>query len=132
MYYIFILNMYTLKKSSISIRSQILPTLGVFTPLMKFNWFLQKRKRMLFLGDCVENSRKIILIAEQNEAYSWGKKNFRSSNQRCFTKKGVLTNFTKFTENICARAFFNKAAGLRPATLFKDSGTGVFLCILKF
>ena len=35
-------------------------------------------------------------------------------------KKGVLGNFTKFTEkNQCQGLFFNKVAGLRPATLLK-------------
>ena len=35
--------------------------------------------------------------------------------------------------NTCARvSFFNKVAGLKPATLLKrDSGTGVFLSILR-
>ena len=40
--------------------------------------------------------------------------------QRCSAKKGVLRNFTKCTENTCARVFFlNKVADLRPATLLK-------------
>ena len=44
----------------------------------------------------------------------------RSSHQRCSVKKGVLRNLTKFTgKNLCHRLFFNKVAGLRPATLFK-------------
>ena len=36
-------------------------------------------------------------------------------------------------ENTCARvSFFNKVAGLKPATLLKrDSGTGVFLSIWR-
>ena len=49
---------------------------------------------------------------------------YRSSHQRCstkvFYKKGVLENFTKFTEKLlCQSLFFNKVAGLRPATLLK-------------
>ena len=45
---------------------------------------------------------------------------FRSSHQRCSTKKDVLRNFTKFTgKPLCQSLFFNKVAGLRPATLFK-------------
>ena len=37
-----------------------------------------------------------------------------------FWKKGVLKNFTKFTgKNLCQNLFFNKVAGLRPATLLK-------------
>ena len=45
---------------------------------------------------------------------------FKSSHQRCSMKKGVLRNFTKFTEkHLCQSLFFNKVAGLRPATLLK-------------
>ena len=44
----------------------------------------------------------------------------RSSHQRCSTKKGVLRNFTKFTrKHLRQSLFFNKVAGLRPATLLK-------------
>ena len=39
---------------------------------------------------------------------------FRSSQRRCFAKKGVLRNFAKFTgKQLCQSLFFNKAAGLR-------------------
>ena len=43
--------------------------------------------------------------------------------------KGALRNFAKFTEkHLCQSLFFNKVAGLRPATLLKkNSGTSVFL-----
>ena len=35
-------------------------------------------------------------------------------------KKAVLKNFSKFTgKNLCRSLFFNKVAGLRPATLLK-------------
>ena len=45
---------------------------------------------------------------------------FRSSHQRCSMKKGVLTNFTKFKgKHLSQSLFFNKAAGLRPATSLK-------------
>ena len=44
----------------------------------------------------------------------------RSSYWRCFVKKGVLENFSKFTgKHLCQGLFFNKVAGLRPATLSK-------------
>ena len=44
----------------------------------------------------------------------------RSSHHSCSMKKGVLRNFTKFTGNhLCQSLFFNKVAGLRPATLLK-------------
>ena len=39
---------------------------------------------------------------------------------RCSVTKGVLRNFTKFTgKHLCQRLFFNKVAGLRPATILK-------------
>ena len=45
---------------------------------------------------------------------------WRSSRQEVFCKKGVLENFAKFTgKHLCQGLFFNKVAGLRPATLFK-------------
>ena len=37
-----------------------------------------------------------------------------------FCKKGVLRNFAKFTgKHLCQSLFFNKVAGLKPATLLK-------------
>ena len=45
----------------------------------------------------------------------------RSSHRRCFVRKGVLRNLGKFTEKyLCQRLFFNKVAGLKPATLLKN------------
>ena len=44
----------------------------------------------------------------------------RRSRPEVFCKKGVLRNFTKFTgKHLCQSLFFNKVAGLRPATLLK-------------
>ena len=44
----------------------------------------------------------------------------RSSRAGVFCKKGVLRNFTKFTgKHLCQNIFFNKVAGLKPATLLK-------------
>ena len=44
----------------------------------------------------------------------------RTSRPEVFCKKGVLRNFTKFTgKHLCQSLFFNKVAGLRPATLLK-------------
>ena len=38
---------------------------------------------------------------------------FRRSHQRCFIKKGVLRNFTKFTgKHLCQSLLFNKVVGL--------------------
>ena len=45
---------------------------------------------------------------------------FRSSHQRCSISKGVLRNFSKLTgKHLCQSLFFNKVAGLWPATLLK-------------
>ena len=46
------------------------------------------------------------------------RKSPRSSHWKCSTRKGVLKNFGKFTgKDLCQSLFFNKATGLRPATL---------------
>ena len=46
--------------------------------------------------------------------------NLRSSRPEVFGKKGVLRNFAKFTgKQPWQSLFFNKVAGLRPATLLK-------------
>ena len=45
---------------------------------------------------------------------------FRSSRPEVFCKKDLLRNFAKFIgKHLCHSLFFNKVAGLRPATLFK-------------
>ena len=44
----------------------------------------------------------------------------RSSRPEGFCKKAILRNLTKFTgKHLCQSLFFNKVAGLRPATLLK-------------
>ena len=44
----------------------------------------------------------------------------RSSRPGVLCKKGALRNFSKFTgKHLCQSLFFNKVAGLRPATLLK-------------
>ena len=53
-------------------------------------------------------------------AFDFLHKLFASSRPDVFCKKGVLRNFTKFTgKQLCQSLFFNKVAGLRPATLLK-------------
>ena len=48
--------------------------------------------------------------------------NTRNSRPEVFCKKGVLRNFAKFTgKHRCQTLFFNKVAGLIPATLLKKS-----------
>ena len=47
---------------------------------------------------------------------------YRSSHQRCSVRKGVLRNFTKFTgKHLYQSYYFNKVAGIRPATLLKKT-----------
>ena len=50
----------------------------------------------------------------------WACSKHRSSRPEVFCKKGVLRNFTKFKgKHLYQSVFFNKVAGLRPATLLK-------------
>ena len=57
-------------------------------------------------------------------------KSYRSSRPEVFCEKGVLRNFAKFTgKHLYQSLFFNKVAGLRPATLFKkETLAQVFCC----
>ena len=46
----------------------------------------------------------------------------RSSHQKCSARKGILRNFVKFTgKHLSQSVFFNKVAGLMPASLLKKS-----------
>ena len=59
---------------------------------------------------------KFLMITNKNFARN------RSSRPEVFCKKGVFRNFAKFTgKHLCQKLFFNKVAGLRPATLLKKS-----------
>ena len=50
----------------------------------------------------------------------WNEIYFRSNLLEVFYKKGALKKFAKFTGgHLCQSLFFNKVAGLRPATLLK-------------
>ena len=55
------------------------------------------------------------------------------SRPEVFCKKDFLRNFAKLTgKHLCQGLFYNKVAGLRPATLLKrDSNKGVFLWIFR-
>ena len=56
----------------------------------------------------------------------------RSSCPEVVCKKGALESFAKFTENACARVFFNEVADWALQLYQKrDTGTGVFLWILR-
>ena len=65
-------------------------------------------------------SKNFLIPRSQREIMKNHQAQIRSSHQRCSMKKGGLRNFTKFTgKHLCQSLFFNKVAGLRPATLFK-------------
>ena len=55
---------------------------------------------------------------------------FSGGRPAVFHKVGLLEHFAKFKGNhLCRSHFFNKVAGLQPASLLKrDSGRGLFLC----
>ena len=72
-------------------------------------------------------SKTMILNISWNEKKNWRDfliHNFveifqfsRSSHKRCSLKKAIPKNFSKFTgKHLCQGLFFNKVAGLRPAT----------------
>ena len=58
---------------------------------------------------------------------------FRSSSSKGFYGKDVLENLVKCTgKYLCRGLFFNKVACWKPITSSsRDSGTGVFLCVLR-
>ena len=74
---------------------------------------------------------KVLSIKEQSSSGFLRKSYYsRSSHRRCFVRKGVLRNLAKstgkplrqslFLNKVAGRkVFFNKVAGLRPATLLK-------------
>ena len=62
-------------------------------------------------------SDEIICIFHVNQR---NQSSHRSNHQRCFIRKGVLRNFTKFLgKHLFQSVFFNKVAALKPATLSK-------------
>ena len=80
----------------------------MFFEVLKFYVF--SRNFMFFLGHLYQNSLCYSLLL------------FRSSHRSCSLKIGVLKSFAKFTgKHLCQCLFFNKVAGLRPATLFKKT-----------
>ena len=73
------------------------------------NWNLSHLQEMLTDRSIHKIGNKDTLVA-----------NARSSHWRCSMGKNVLRNFAKFTgKHLCQSRFFNKVAGLRPATLLK-------------
>ena len=74
------------------------------------------------------HTTNVVYISDtKSKEYKAGR--YRSSRPEVFSKKGVLRYFTKFTgKHLCQSVFFNKVAGLRPATLFKKTLAQVFSC----
>ena len=59
-------------------------------------------------------------LCKMRRYFKWAFELSRSIRPEVFCKKGVLGNFSKFTgKHLYQGFFFNKVAGLRPATLLK-------------
>ena len=72
----------------------------------------------------------LIKVYKQTNTNQYPQTNtFRSSHRRCSVLKDVLRNLIKLSgKNMCQSLYFNKVAGLRPATLLnRDPDTGFFL-----
>ena len=55
--------------------------------------------------------------------------NSRSRHQRCSIEKAILKNFSIFTgKHLRWTLFFNRVAGLKPATVLKETPTKMFFC----
>ena len=79
--------------------------------------FLRHLKFLIFL-----RTGWVGFLKQSLEDFNWVivHNTYRSSRLEVFFKKGVLRNFAKFTEkHLCQSLFFNKVAGLSPATLLK-------------
>ena len=100
--------------------------------------FMNKRIRH-FIQQTMCQEEKIIRMSQQGSEISVQLlflKKYRSSHRRCrrshqriSVRKGFLKNFENFTrKHLCWRVFFNKVAGLQPASFLKrGSNTSVFL-----
>ena len=109
----------TLYLASLSFRMFIL------TPFDTWEWFFQIRPQsgvafwVLLLGK-KQVTFFCSLLNMKNFATSLFLCLSRSSRPDVFCKEGVLRNFTKFTgKHLFQCPYFNKVAGLRPATLLK-------------
>ena len=88
--------------------------------LMQISFNAQNDKESI---KCLINFKKMkcfFLLMTLYKATHWNIYQFRSSHRRCSVKKGAFGNFAKFTgKHLCQGLFFNKLAGLIPATLLK-------------
>ena len=76
-----------------------------------------------------ENGKKACEDAEVKDEEHWQKRALqRGHSSEAAAKKGVFKNFSKFSrKHLCQSLFFNKVAGLKPATLLKRDMAQVFL-----
>ena len=81
-----------------------------------------------FVGLAIKGLKKSLLtLIIRLDEISIIKKQRQKQPPEVLCKKSVLKNFTNFTGKHLYLSFFNRFAGLRPATLLKrDSNTGVF------
>ena len=85
--------------------------------------FEQKFLSILTFISIIANVQNVCILAGQYlECSIGGIVLSRSSPPEVLCKKVVLKNFTKFTgKHLCQSLLFNKIAGLRPATLLKET-----------
>ena len=85
------------------------------------SFFLQEIGRRI-TNISVEIGNDILIYINIKRVFQMGidYAHWRTSRQEVFCEKGVLRNFIKFIgKHLCQSLFFNKVAGLRPATLLK-------------
>ena len=76
-------------------------------------------KFKVFIKKVLEKKGPSIIVSSYNHKLRYLQTD-RSSRPEVFCEKIVLKDFTKFTgKHLCQRLFFNKVAGLRPATLLE-------------
>ena len=91
---------------------------------------IQKQLRtVVLLNSCF---KRFVNFTEKHLWYRLNESIFlikRSSHPEMFCKNSIPKNFTKLTgKHLCQSLFFIKIAGLRPATLLKQTLALVFCC----
>ena len=84
-------------------------------PFINSNSFIESLRCFISRRSCPSH-----IISDCGRNFLSSQKQSRSSHRRCYLRKGFLRNFAKFTgKHLCQSLFFNKVAGLRPATVLK-------------